>query len=117
MRHRRHEPSSIQELVRLDLVKREQLGQQRYGTSLHAFNGRSALQDAYEEALDLACYLRQMIEESGVTGANVTPSEQHAEPPHFAAARQHADDEFTWFQRQQAATRKRDNRPPDTARC
>jgi len=26
-------------------------------------NGRDALQDAYEEALDLACYLKQAIEE------------------------------------------------------
>ena len=54
---------SIQELVRLDLEAREKLGQERYGTSLYPNNGRDAMQDAYEEALDLACYLRQLIEE------------------------------------------------------
>lgn len=54
---------SIQELVRRDLIHREQLGRARYGTSLHAYNGRSAILDAYEEALDLCCYLRQVIEE------------------------------------------------------
>lgn len=30
---------------------------------LQAFNGRDVLRDAYEEALDLATYLRQCIEE------------------------------------------------------
>lgn len=54
---------AIQRLVRLDLLEREQVGIERYGTSLQAHNGRDALRDAYEEALDLACYLRQAIEE------------------------------------------------------
>ncbi len=54
---------SIQMLVRADLHKRERVGRERYGTSLQAFNGRDALRDAYEEALDLACYLRQAIAE------------------------------------------------------
>lgn len=54
---------SIQGLVRHDLTTRESLGIQRYGTPLQAGNGRDALRDAYEEALDLACYLRQAIEE------------------------------------------------------
>jgi hypothetical protein len=36
---------------------------QRYGTLLQAGNGRDALVDAYQECLDLACYLRQAIEE------------------------------------------------------
>lgn len=57
---------SIQHLVREDLFAREQIGRERYGTSLQAHNGRDALRDAYEEALDLACYLRQVIEERGV---------------------------------------------------
>jgi hypothetical protein len=34
---------------------------------LQAFNGRDALRDAYEEALDLACYLRQAIAERDAT--------------------------------------------------
>jgi hypothetical protein len=54
---------AVQSLVRADLEVREQLGVQRYGTPLQAFNGRDALRDAYEEALDLACYLRQAIQE------------------------------------------------------
>lgn len=54
---------SIQGLVRVDLEARELVGIQRYGTPLQPHNGRDALRDAYEEALDLACYLRQAIEE------------------------------------------------------
>jgi hypothetical protein len=56
---------SVQGLVRADLETRERIGIQRYGTPLQPHNGRDALRDAYEEALDLACYLRQMIEERG----------------------------------------------------
>jgi hypothetical protein len=54
---------SIQSLVRKDLEERERVGVQRYGTPLQAGNGRDALRDAYEEALDLACYLKQAIVE------------------------------------------------------
>lgn len=46
-----------------DMKARHELGIKRYGTPLQPFNGRAALRDAYEEALDLAVYLRQaMIE-------------------------------------------------------
>ena len=58
-----NERPSIQSLVRQDLEEREQVGIQRYGTALQAHNGRDALVDAYQEALDLACYVRQAIEE------------------------------------------------------
>lgn len=54
---------SIQRLVREDLEQRERLGVERYGTALQPHNGRDALRDAYEEALDLACYLRQAMAE------------------------------------------------------
>lgn len=54
---------SIQSLVRADLDAREQVGIERYGTPLQPDNGRDALRDAYEEALDLACYLKQAIVE------------------------------------------------------
>jgi hypothetical protein len=53
--------ASIQALVRRDLEERERLGIERYGTPLRPHNGRNALQDAYEEALDLACYLKQAL--------------------------------------------------------
>jgi hypothetical protein len=35
----------------------------RYGTKLQAGNGRNALQDAYDECLDMAVYLKQAIVE------------------------------------------------------
>lgn len=46
-----------------DMEDRRRLGIARYGTPLQPHNGRDALVDAYEEALDLAVYLRQVIEE------------------------------------------------------
>jgi hypothetical protein len=39
------------------------MGRRKYGTALEANNGRDALMDAYQEALDLAMYLRQAIAE------------------------------------------------------
>ena len=59
----------VQAMVREDLHRREQLGIQRYGTPLQPFNGRDALTDAYEEALDLACYLRQALAERDPSAA------------------------------------------------
>ncbi len=59
----RNRSMSVQDMVRLDLETRTQVGIQRYGTALQPFNGRDALRDAYVEALDLACYLRQAIAE------------------------------------------------------
>jgi len=53
----------IWDLVIADMKTRDHVGRQRYGTPLQAHNGRDALQDAYEEAMDLAVYLRQAIEE------------------------------------------------------
>lgn len=53
----------VWELVITDMRERDNVGRQRYGTPLQANNGRDALIDAYQEALDLAVYLRQLIEE------------------------------------------------------
>lgn len=53
----------IWNLVIADMQERDRLGMERYGKPLVANNGRDALRDAYEEALDLAVYLRQAIEE------------------------------------------------------
>lgn len=53
----------IQQLVIADIGTRREFGIERYGTALQPFNGRDALRDAYEEALDLSMYLRQAIEE------------------------------------------------------
>lgn len=53
----------IVDLVMEDMQTRKKIGIERYGVPLQANNGRDALRDAYEEALDLAIYLRQAIEE------------------------------------------------------
>lgn len=58
-----HDGPCVQDAVIDDLKNRKFLGVQRYGTPLQPHNGRDALRDAYEEALDLACYLRQAIME------------------------------------------------------
>ncbi len=54
---------AITPLVIDDLEERRRFGTAKYGEELTAFNGRDALQDAYQEALDLTVYLRQAIEE------------------------------------------------------
>ena len=54
---------AIVDLVLIDILERKAEGIRRYGTPLQAFNGRDSLQDAYDEAVDLAIYLRQLIEE------------------------------------------------------
>ena len=59
----KNEHTDIQSLVVADLEARKELGIKRYGTALQPFNGRDMLKDAYEEALDLAVYLRGVIEE------------------------------------------------------
>jgi hypothetical protein len=53
----------IQDLVMRDIGERKRLGIERYGVALQAGNGRDMLRDAYEEALDLAIYLRGAIAE------------------------------------------------------
>lgn len=55
--------TSIADLVLADVADRKRLGIERYGVALQADNGRDALRDAYEEALDLCMYLRQAIAE------------------------------------------------------
>lgn len=50
-------------LVVRDMEQRDSVGRKRYGTPLQPFNGRDALRDAYEEALDLCVYLRQALYE------------------------------------------------------
>lgn len=50
-------------LVLEDMRARDAAGAVKYGTRLHAGNGRDFLLDAYQEALDLAVYLRGAIYE------------------------------------------------------
>ena len=50
-------------LVMVDMAERDKFGREKYGTPLQPHNGRDALKDAYQEALDLAVYLRTAIYE------------------------------------------------------
>ena len=53
----------VWDLVIEDMQERDRIGRIRYGTPLQAGNGRDALLDAYQEALDLAVYLKQALVE------------------------------------------------------
>lgn len=53
----------VQDLLVADIQTRKAHGIRKYGMPLHAGNGRDMLLDAYEEALDLAVYLRGALEE------------------------------------------------------
>lgn len=55
--------ASCHDLVIADMEERKEFGLRKYNTHLQAFNGRSFTQDAYEEVLDLAVYLRGKLEE------------------------------------------------------
>jgi len=48
-------------LVILDLQERDKVGRKKYGTTLQSNNGRNALVDAAQEAMDLVMYLRQEL--------------------------------------------------------
>jgi len=64
-----HEPDPqagdqvVVEQVLEDIRERAETGKIKYGTYLMTHNGRDALMDAYQEALDLVMYLRQAIME------------------------------------------------------
>lgn len=58
------EEQCIQDLVIEDIKKRKELGKKKYGKLLYPHNGRNALLDAYEEALDLCQYLKQALLEN-----------------------------------------------------
>lgn len=69
--------ASVQDELIRRIEQRRELGRKRYGTDLRIFNGRDAVRDATEEALDLASYLLQVDMETqslsadGGTGALV----------------------------------------------
>ena len=52
---------AVWDLVIEDMRSRDAVGTRRYGVRLQPFNGRDALVDAYQEALDLVVYLRTAI--------------------------------------------------------
>lgn len=60
-----HEPSGIEALVCDDIAKRQQLGISKYGTTVadNPLTHVEWLQHAYEECLDMAVYLRRVIDQ------------------------------------------------------
>lgn len=58
-----NEKPFIQDLVLKDIEARKAYGLKKYGTLLQPDNGRDALMDAYQEALDLVVYMRQKLYE------------------------------------------------------
>jgi len=70
----------VQDLVIADIEERKQHGIRKYGTALQSGNGRDMLLDAYEEALDLAIYLRGALDER-------VRLEYRQRPPRAAPAR------------------------------
>ena len=66
---------SCHDLVIEDMKARKAHGLSKYQSLLQPNNGRSMLQDAYEEILDLAAYLRGLLEEE----RQKTPGENSAE--------------------------------------
>jgi hypothetical protein len=69
--------SEVTPLVIKDLELRSKMGKEKYGETLRAFNGRNALVDAYQEALDLVQYLRQKLEEDAVIAAAHPPEKEY----------------------------------------
>lgn len=60
-----HGPS-IHDLVVQDVLARKAFGLAKYGVFLRIGDGRRHLVDAYQEALDLAVYLRQELARQGI---------------------------------------------------
>lgn len=54
----------VKDYVIRDIKERAEVGKNKYGGYLKTNNGRSSLWDAYQEALDLVMYLRQLILET-----------------------------------------------------
>jgi len=54
---------NVWNLVIKDMHDRDNFGVKKYHAHLQPFNGREVLIDAYQEALDLVVYLRQLIYE------------------------------------------------------
>jgi len=52
----------IPDWLRADMRARHEIGVTKYGTPLKVWNGRDAVIDAYQEALDLIVYARQARE-------------------------------------------------------
>lgn len=67
MQGMRSNPSGIEAKVCQDIARRQRAGIKKYGTTVagNPLSEKEWLQHAYEEALDLAIYLRRLIDEKG----------------------------------------------------
>ena len=78
----KHEPLpkpgkvDIYPLVLADIQARADAGRAKYGTVLQSHNGRDALMDAYQEAIDLALYLRQAMVEREMDARNASEQKE-----------------------------------------
>lgn len=70
-----------------DMHERNALGTAKYGTPLCVGDGRDALVDAYQEALDLAVYLKKAILERDAARAQSAALRSHLEVAVEATAR------------------------------
>ena len=68
----------ITHLVKDDLESRAKKGVETYGARLKPSNGRNALIDAYQEALDLGVYLKQRLVEEEVFLQELEKNISHA---------------------------------------
>ena len=64
---------TIHDAVVADIRTRQVHGEREYGRKHRLFNGLDGLQEAYEEALDLAFWLRQAIEERKLAASAGSP--------------------------------------------
>lgn len=64
----------VWDMVVEDMQERDKIGRERYGTPLQVGNGRDALIDAYQEALDLVVYMRaEIAKRDGAVAPEVIP--------------------------------------------
>jgi len=66
----------IKQLLIVDIKRRDQAGEKKYGVRLQPCNGRNALVDAYEESLDAIVYMRQELEELTIANSLIITNER-----------------------------------------
>jgi hypothetical protein len=67
-------------MVVSDMLARDKMGIEKYGLPLRPFDGRDSLWDAYQEALDLAVYLRKAIYERDNLGPKISKQIEEIRP-------------------------------------
>lgn len=70
---------NVQRVLAAVVMERETYGRKKYGRPLETHNGRDALKDAWEEAVDLTTHLTQMRLERGDDMTEFVPDEDQDE--------------------------------------